>query len=95
MSGNECPDAAATADLIGAAVDLPYTRNRVFLSAFRRGIRDRLAGKSRQQNPYPDHSTFYHNGVTFSRAFRRYWTEGWDAADQYLRARSPDSPPLR
>lgn len=40
MSGNECPDAAVTADVIGAAVDPRYTRHRVLLSAFRRGIRD-------------------------------------------------------
>jgi hypothetical protein len=77
-------DAAVTVDAIWRAVDRPHTRNRAFQSVFRRGIRDRLAGASRQQNPYPDHGTFYHNGVTFSRAFRRYWTDGWKAADQYL-----------
>lgn len=78
------PDSAVTVDTIWAGVDRPHTRNRVFQSAFRRGIRDRLMGKSRHLNPYPDHAPFYHGGVTFSRAFRWYWTDGWEAADQYL-----------
>ncbi len=78
------PDATVTVDAIWNTADQPPTRNRAFQSAFRRGIRDRLAGTPRQRNPYPDHGTFYHNGVTFSRAFRRYWSDGWEAADQYL-----------
>ena len=86
------PDTAAA---IWDAADRPDTRNRAFQSAFRRGIRDRLAGVSRRRNPYPDHGTFYHNGVTFSRAFRRYWTDGWEAADQYLQRESRDASALR
>ena len=78
------PDAAITVAAIWDAADRPPTRNRAFQSAFRRGIRDRLAGQPCQRNPYPDHGTFYHNGVTFSRAFRRYWTDGWEAAERYL-----------
>jgi hypothetical protein len=89
------PDAATTAAAIWDAADRPDTRNRAFQSAFRRGIRDRLAGVSRRRNPYPDHGTFYHNGVTFSRAFRRYWTDGWKAADQYLQRESRDASALR
>ena len=89
------PDPTVTAAVIESAVDRPRTRNRAFQSAFRRGVRDRLAGVPPARNPYPDHGTYYHNGVTFSRAFRRYWTEGWKAADQYLQRESRDASALR
>lgn len=77
-------DQRGSEDALVASITRPRTRNRAFQSAFRRGIRDRLAGRSRYANPYPDLRTHYHEGNTFSRAFRRYWQEGWTAADAYL-----------
>lgn len=48
--------------------------------AERRGAEARAAGAARSANPYPDWRT--NTGrLTFSRAFRRAWFRGWDAAD--------------
>lgn len=57
--------------------DGPEIRTRAFLSAFNKGRAARREGKPKRANPYPDWRTDYHEGVTFSRAFRGYWEEGW------------------
>ena len=36
-------------------------------------------GLPREENPYPDKRADYHRSVTFSRAWRNVWHEGWDA----------------
>lgn len=56
----------------------PTTRNRAFLAAYRKGREAKLAGKPRTP-PYPDERTL-RGSVTYSRAFRRYWLNGWDSA---------------
>lgn len=54
----------------------PITRNRVFISAYRKGQRAAVYGFSKSSNPYPDLKN-RKGRVTFSRAFRRYWVEGF------------------
>lgn len=58
--------------------DGPEIRTRSFLGAFNKGRDACRSGKPKRANPYPDHRTDYHRGVTFSRAYRNYWNEGWD-----------------
>lgn len=60
------------------------TRNAAFASAFEKGATARLVGKPQSTNPYPDYRTD-RGSVTFSRAFARYWQDGWEAADQAMR----------
>lgn len=60
------------------------TRNAAFASAFHKGATARAAGKPANHNPYPDYRT-YRGSVTFSRAFARYWQDGWETADQAMR----------
>jgi hypothetical protein len=49
------------------------------LAAWKKGRDAALAGKPRSA-PYADKRNSYHNGNTFSRAFIRYWLEGYDSA---------------
>lgn len=56
----------------------PTTRNRAFLAAYRKGRDAKLAGKPRV-SPYYDQRT-HRGSVTYSRAFNRYWLQGWDSA---------------
>lgn len=65
------------------------TRNAAFASAFEKGATARLAGQPASNNPYPDYRTD-RGSVTFSRAFARYWREGWDAAHHAVQAQYPD-----
>jgi len=58
----------------------PRTRNRGYLGAFRKGVVAAQAGRPRRQ-PYPDLRGGEHGQVvTWSRAFARYWLDGYDAA---------------
>lgn len=59
------------------------TRNAAFASAFHKGAAARVAGKPANHNPYPDYRTD-RGSVTFSRAFARYWQDGWETADRAL-----------
>jgi hypothetical protein len=62
----------------------PKTGGRAFQGAYRKGCQARMDGMSKK-SPYPDHRGW--NGhVTFSRAFDRYWCEGWDDAERELHA---------
>jgi len=59
----------------------PGTTNKALLGAYRKGREAYAKGASRDQNPYPDVRTSRgHN--TFSRAFIRFWYEGWDDAHE-------------
>jgi hypothetical protein len=63
----------------------PYgkTRRRFGLNAFSAGWKAAHERKGSRSNPYPDHRNT--NGrVTFSRAYRRYWIDGYEA---YVRQR--------
>ena len=53
--------------------------NKAILAAMRKGRHARIEGKPRVC-PYPDKTTDYRNSVTFSRAFRNAWFEGYDKA---------------
>jgi ribosome modulation factor len=53
--------------------------SHALIAAERRGYEAALAGQPRTSNPYPDHRTA-RGSVTFSRAFRRAWFAGYDAA---------------
>lgn len=41
-------------------------------------------------NPYPDWRTISHGHVTWSRAFRTAWRDGWDKAAAEAAARQSD-----
>lgn len=61
------------------------TRNKAFISAWEKGYLARLSGTPRSKSPYPDwRGGKRGNIVTFSRAFWRYWVDGWDVAEQEL-----------
>lgn len=60
---------------------IPITRNRAFLAAYEKG---RRAGhEAKDANlvarlcPYHDWRGNYHENVTFSRAFRKFWADGF------------------
>jgi hypothetical protein len=59
----------------------PIRGNRAFLAAYRKGHAARMAGEPFSANPYPDGRND-RGGVTFSRAFGRYWERGWLVADR-------------
>lgn len=52
-----------------------YGGNRGLAGAWEKGRLAALDGKP-DRSPYPDRRT-YRGGVTFSRAFRKAWSEGW------------------
>jgi len=45
-------------------------------AAYNKGRRDGLDGKAESDCPYPDHRKAS-GSVTFSRAFRNAWYDGW------------------
>ena len=55
----------------------PTTKNRAFQSAYRAGVYAAERGNPRTSCPYTDARGASGN-VTFSRAFARYWLEGFD-----------------
>ena len=56
-----------------------YSRNRALQGAFVKGYDARFDGTRSSANPYPDRRTD-RGAVTWSRAFRRAWLAGWQAA---------------
>lgn len=54
------------------------TTNRAFQGAWQRGYRDYLVGLI--HCPYPDRRGHRRNIITFSRSFRKYWFDGFEAA---------------
>jgi hypothetical protein len=60
-------------------MNCPETIKGPFKSAWWKGYYAHAGGESIVDNPYPDHRTKHKNSVTFSRAFRNYWLEGWMA----------------
>ncbi len=57
--------------------------NKALRGATKKGYLAHLCHVSRTDNPYPDHRTF-DGSVTFSRAFRTAWRDGWDMAADNL-----------
>lgn len=66
--------------------------NHGLAAAYRRGRRDRYRGLVEQMNPYPDNRTT-RGQVTWSRAYRKEWSDGWRAGDRLLRDQ-PISPAM-
>ena len=54
----------------------PATRNKAFISAYKKGQMVAVYGLLKSSNPYPDKRN-RKGRVTFSRAFRRFWVEGF------------------
>ena len=52
--------------------------SKAFTAAFLKGAQARRNNQSRASCPYEDIRDSYKNSVTFSRAFRRSWHDGWD-----------------
>ena len=70
---------------------IPINATPQFGSTFWRGAAAWQMGKPRSACPYRDHRAGPHgNIVTFSRAYRRYWHDGWDAAKRYAN-KAPDA----
>lgn len=57
--------------------------NRAMQGAFARGARAAEAGVAADANPYRDRRGDS-GQVTFSRAFRRAWREGWDSVRRHV-----------
>jgi hypothetical protein len=57
-----------------------YADKRPYKGAFRKGQKARLAGVPRTACPYSD-LRGYRGHVTFSRAWKSAWQEGWDNAE--------------
>lgn len=57
------------------------TSNRAFLAAYEKGRHAGLEAKdanlAARLCPYRDWRGNYHESVTFSRAFRKYWADGF------------------
>lgn len=55
--------------------------NRAFQGAYRKGWEARRSGEPLTANPYPDYMAGrYAHVTTWSRAYRRYWADGWKDA---------------
>jgi hypothetical protein len=67
--------------------------NRALDGAERKGREARRAGVARADNPYPDWRTIGHGHVTWSRAFRTAWRDGWDAEDRAQTQAAQEDPP--
>ena len=65
-------------------MDIKRTANQAFKTAYRKGEYARVVGQPRTACPYKDHRGAC-GAVTFSRAFRTAWTEGWDEKDGEMR----------
>jgi hypothetical protein len=55
-------------------------RNRAFQGAYKKGFRAGEEGKPKSHNPYCDERTA-RGSVTYSRAFLKFWDEGWEDAN--------------
>lgn len=55
--------------------------------AYRRGKAAFEDGDARTSNPYRDKRTPANNKVTYARAFRNAWSDGWDDASKLARKR--------
>lgn len=53
-----------------------------FAGAYRKGYQARKEGRTRLACPYKDLRRQYHNGQTYSRAWRKAWFDGWEKADR-------------
>ena len=58
-----------------------------FRGVWRKGYLARMQSEPEEANPYLDVRQDYRELVTFSRAFRRAWLEGWQVADEEIKAR--------
>jgi ribosome modulation factor len=67
----------------------PKRERRFGLTAFKRGWQAAHEGKSLSDNPYPDYRT-HNNRITFSRAYRISWMEGYKAYIEWNRERVSD-----
>jgi hypothetical protein len=64
--------------------DIPLDTSVQFTSAWWSGAKARQANKPRFTCPYRDVRA-WNGAVTFSRAFRRFWLDGWDCADEFAK----------
>jgi len=52
--------------------------NKTFLSAYKKGRKAFLENGTKAICPYLDKRGEYRNNITFSRAFQKYWYEGFE-----------------
>lgn len=68
------------AQLPGIEPEIPATRSKAFVGAWRKGRLAAIEGKSLADCPYPDRRGGEHGQViTFSRAFRKFWRDGFES----------------
>jgi hypothetical protein len=66
--------------LPGVEPEIPATRSRALVGAWRKGRAAAIAGKTLADCPYPDRRCGpFGRVVTFSRAFRKWWRDGFES----------------
>jgi hypothetical protein len=74
------------AQLPGIDPEIPPTRSRALAGAWRKGRQAALDGRTLADCPYPDRRAGVHGQVvTFSRAFRRWWRDGFESVGVFPR----------
>jgi ribosome modulation factor len=72
------------AQLPGIDPEIPPTRSRAFVGAWKRGRQAALDGRSLDDCPYLDRRN-HRGSITFSRTFRRYWRDGFESVGLFPR----------
>ena len=68
------------AQLPGFLPEIPATRSKAFIGAWRKGRQAALDGRSLMDCPYPDRRCGpFGRVVTFSRAYRKFWRDGFES----------------
>lgn len=68
--------------------------NKAYVGAYKKGVEAYRQQVPLRLCPYPDHRT-NRGSITFSRAFRRAWFEGWHDARTDAIEKLETLPPLR
>ena len=72
--------------LPGVDPEIPSTRNRALVGAWHKGRAAAIAGSTLDDCPYPDRRAGEHGQiVTFSRAFRKWWRDGFESITLFPR----------
>jgi hypothetical protein len=73
--------------LAGVEPEIPATRSKALASAWRKGRAAALEGRTMADCPYADRRGGEHRQVvTFSRAFRKWWRDGFESVGLFPRS---------
>jgi hypothetical protein len=77
--------------LPGIEPEIPPTRSKGFVAAWRKGREAAIAGLSLADCPYPDKRGGIHRHVvTWSRSYRKYWYDGFQSVGVFPRKGAGD-----